>query len=152
MLLRNEGGYNNYDSAGETMHGITKAVALENGYYGPMEDMPISIAKSIYRKRYWATWMECASMPLSFELFDAAVNCGPTRAAKLLQKALGVKVDGIVGPKTMAAASADSTAELWVKFAATVMEFRVGLDGWNDYSRGWTNRAVSNLRRGAEML
>lgn len=154
LLLENEGRYSNdkHDAGGETMWGITVAVARSCGYPGEMADMPITTAKSIYRKIYWQAWMNNAEMPLAFELFDCAVNCGPTTAAKLLQRTLGVKQDGIVGPKTMAAASRMSSARLWVLFAATVMDYRASLKSWEHFSRGWTARAVNNLRRGAAMV
>ena len=91
-------------------------------------------------------------MPLAFELFDCAVNCGPTKAAQLLQKALGVTQDGSVGPKTMAAASSMSSIKLWILFAGAVMEYRAKLPDAKYYAQGWTNRSVSNLRRGASLM
>lgn len=52
-LLGNEGSYSNdpHDPGGETMWGITIAVARENGYVGAMKDMDQSIAKTIYADR-----------------------------------------------------------------------------------------------------
>lgn len=153
QLLGNEGKYSNNhaDPGGETMWGVTKAVARMSGYDGEMREMPIDVAKSIYRHYYWADWMDNAAMPLCFELFDAAVNCGPVTAAKLFQRALGVKEDCIIGPKTLAAASALSTSRLWVQFAATVLEYRASLPQ-KDFGKGWVNRSVANLRKGATML
>jgi len=154
LIGQNEGKYVNdpNDPGGETMWGITKAVALENGYSASMEYMPLSVAYAIYKRLYWASWMENASMPLAFELFDCSVNCGKVTAAKLFQRSLGVREDGIIGPKTMAAATAASTCELWVKYAATVLEYKSSLTGWKHYAKGWVNRAIGNLRRGVEML
>jgi len=154
LISQNEGKYANdqNDPGGETMWGVTKEVARENGYDGPMQEMPLSVAYSIYKRLYWASWMENASMPLAFELFDCAVNCGKVTAAKLFQRSLGVREDGIIGPKTMAAATAASTCELWVKYAATVLEYKSSLTGWKYYAKGWVNRAIGNLRRGVEML
>jgi lysozyme family protein len=50
-----EGRYSNNptDSGGATMYGITEAVARAYGYTGRMQDMPLGIAKEIYRQRYW---------------------------------------------------------------------------------------------------
>jgi lysozyme family protein len=41
--------------------------------------------------------------PVSYMVFDAAVNSGPSRADKWLQAALGVEQDGILGKKTLTA-------------------------------------------------
>lgn len=153
QLLGNEGKYSNHpaDPGGETMWGITKGVARMAGYHGEMRELPLATAKEIYRRHYWADWMANAEMPLCFELFDASVNCGQSTAAKLFQRALGVKEDCIVGPRTMAAASAISTARMWVQFAATVLEYRASLPQ-RDFGKGWVNRSVCNLRKGAAML
>ena len=45
-----------------------------------------------------------------------------------------------------------TTFELWVKYAATVLEYKSSLTGWKYYAKGWVNRAIGNLRRGVEML
>lgn len=153
QLLGNEGKYSNHpaDPGGETMWGITKVVARMAGYQGEMRDLPLATAKDIYRRYYWADWMANAEMPLCFELFDAAVNCGTSTAAKLFQRSLGLTADCIIGPKTMAAASALSTTRLWVQFVATVLEYRASLPQ-RDFGRGWVNRSVANLRKGASLL
>lgn len=153
-MMANEGRYSNdpSDPGGETMWGITQAVARQCGYTGEMRQMPIEVARRIYHALYWQEWMCNAEMPLCFELFDASVNLGPSTAAKLLQRALGVQVDGIVGPETMAAASAMSTVRLWAIYAATVLEYRATLPTWSRFGRGWSNRIAANLRRGAALL
>ena len=48
-------GYVNHpdDPGGETHYGITRKVALENGYAGPMRDIPYTRVLQIYRSRYW---------------------------------------------------------------------------------------------------
>lgn len=115
-----EGGYSNHpsDRGGETMCGITVVVARDFGYTGNMRDMPISIAKDIYRKRYWnkANLDEVAKMSdeLAQKLFDIAVNTGVARAGIFLQTTLNafnkqetlytdVVEDGDIGRKSIAA-------------------------------------------------
>lgn len=115
-----EGRYSNnpHDSGGETMWGITAATARSFGYAGPMASMPQSVAKIIYRARYWDKLnLERVSdrMPrLAQELFDSGVNCGTDNAGTWLQRALNglnlrqahypdVVVDGDVGPQTLSA-------------------------------------------------
>jgi lysozyme family protein len=41
--------------------------------------------------------------PLDLCVFDAAVQHGPSRAAKWLQRVVGAKQDGKIGPKTLTA-------------------------------------------------
>lgn len=113
-----EGAYSNdpNDSGGETMYGITIQVARAYGYKDAMKDMPLSVAKVIYRKRYWEVLKLddiCKySQELAHELFDTGVNCGVGLAATLLQRALNVlnrqqkdyadiAVDGSLGPVSL---------------------------------------------------
>ena len=53
-IIRVEGGYSNdkNDAGGETMYGITVAVARANGYAGNMKDMPRKVAYDIYYNQY----------------------------------------------------------------------------------------------------
>ena len=64
LLIGNEGGYvnNPKDPGGETNWGITKAVAVANGYAGDMRTMPKETAKSIYKKMYWDK-LQCDQLP-----------------------------------------------------------------------------------------
>lgn len=59
---------------------------------------------AIYLSQYWAP-AYCDKMPEHLGLihFDAAVNHGVKRANKLLQRAIGVSDDGVIGKKTLAA-------------------------------------------------
>lgn len=117
-----EGRYSNNpnDSGGETMYGITIAVAHANGYTGEMRDMPLSVARAIYKSMYWDLLhlddICLISGPVADELFDTAVNCGVGNAAKFFQRSLSslnrqgkdypdVKIDGAVGPMSVQAFS-----------------------------------------------
>ncbi len=120
ILGPKEGRYSNNpnDSGGETMWGVTAAVARRHGYTGEMRDMPRSVAKAICRADYW-DWLRLDEVALlspkiAGELFDSAINCGTSRAGKWLQTALNafnlrgsyyadIAVDGSVGPGTIAA-------------------------------------------------
>lgn len=93
-VIGREGRYSNNpaDKGGETMWGITAAVARANGYAGPMRDMPRETAKDIYFKRYVQGPGFAAIMtlnePIAEELVDTGVNMGPAVAALMLQKSL----------------------------------------------------------------
>ena len=120
QVIRAEGGYSNdpSDRGGETMYGITKAVARENGYTGPMADLSFNVAFALYEKRYWQPLKldHIASYhdDLAVQLFDFGVHSGITKAGKTLQQVLNVlnqqqtlysdlTADGIVGSKTLEA-------------------------------------------------
>lgn len=65
-------------------------------------------AAAFDRRRYLDLWhaVGCHLMDpgLALIVFDAAVNCGESQAARWLQSALGVtSVDGVIGPVTRAA-------------------------------------------------
>ena len=119
-IIKAEGGYSNNpnDSGGETMYGITKAVAVANGYSGAMKDLPISLAENIYYTQYVSKPKFDLLLPLSesiaAEVIDTGVNMGPSVAGKFLQRCLNafnnqgkayadITVDGKVGTGTASA-------------------------------------------------
>ncbi|MED5545713.1 MAG: glycosyl hydrolase 108 family protein [Pseudomonadota bacterium] len=115
-----EGRYSNHksDPGGETMWGITKVVARENGYTGAMKSMPRETAVSIYYTEYaqkpgFAAVAEI-SRAIGAELFDSGVNVGVARPALWFQEWLNalnlrgrlygdIKEDGKIGPATLGA-------------------------------------------------
>lgn len=122
-LVGREGGYSNHpnDPGGETMWGITRAVALAFGYGGEMRLLPQSKAREIYRELYWTQpkfdQVASISVPIAEELLDTGVNMGTGVAARYLQRALNVLnkqandfpdivVDGLLGRMSFAALQA----------------------------------------------
>jgi lysozyme family protein len=69
-------------------------------------------------------------------VFDFAVNSGVSRASKYLQSMVGVTQDGVIGPKTIAAAK----AYLGVRLTDMRLGFLKGLPTWVTFGRGWANR------------
>lgn len=119
-IINAEGGYSNdrNDAGGETMYGITKAVAVKNGYAGPMKALPRSLAEKIYYGQYITAPGFSRIIPLSesiaAEVIDTGVNMGPTVAAKFLQRCLNafnnqgkayadITADGKIGPASESA-------------------------------------------------
>lgn len=117
-IIRVEGGYVNdpSDSGGETNFGITIETARAHGYTGLMIDLPREIAFDIYVAQYWDAVrgedLVALSEPIAAEIVDTAVNIGPNRAGKFLQRSLNafnnqqrayndVTVDGNIGPATI---------------------------------------------------
>lgn len=142
-LLGHEGGYVDHpdDPGGKTRYGITEAVAREVGYKGDMRELPLDLAKRIYRAKYWDE-VQADYLPagIRYAMFDAAVNSGPGQAVRWLQRAVGVADDGILGPKTMAAAGALSADAVRMKLLAQRLRFMSGLPTWPSFGRGWARR------------
>ena len=118
ITVGNEGNYSNNpnDSGGETKYGITEKVARENGYYGPMIDMPLSFAHKVYKSEYWDKLnldsISNISTNVANEMFDTGVNMGIVEAGKILQRCLNVlnnmgsiypdiTLDGVIGQQTI---------------------------------------------------
>jgi lysozyme family protein len=147
LLLVHEGGFVDHpdDPGGATKYGITERTARRHGYKGHMRDLPWSLACEIYRLDYWAP-IKADQLPdhLRFHVFDAAVNSGPGQAIKWLQQAAGFSTqqqDGIIGPRTLSAASMISPA----KYSAIRLRFMTGLSTWATFGKGWARRIADNL-------
>ena len=89
---------------GATNFGITIADyrrhVKPNATAADVRAMPVDEAKAIYHARYWMA-LRCDEFPpgLDYALFDYGVNSGTSRAAKVLQRILGLPVDGRVTEK-----------------------------------------------------
>lgn len=146
-LLGHEGGYSDHadDPGGKTRYGVTEAVARAEGYQGPMRELPLELAREIYRRRYWIP-VRAEQLPDSvrFDLFDAAVNSGPGQAVKWLQRAAGTDPDGIVGPITIAAVEVDPEG-VRRRFNGLRLRFYADLPTWPTFGRGWARRVAANL-------
>ncbi len=142
-MLRHEGDYSDHpaDPGGKTRYGITEAVAREVGYRGDMRELPLDLAKRIYKGRYWEA-VRADELPaeVRYAVFDAAVNSGPRQAIRWLQRAAGAKDDGIIGPKTLAAVRATDPEQLVRRMLAQRLRFMTGLPNWAAFGRGWARR------------
>lgn len=145
LLLEHEGGYSDHprDKGGKTRYGITEKVARDHGYEGDMKDFPWSTAEFIYRVDYWDK-IRADQLPaeLRFHVFDCAVNSGPARAIRILQKCAGVESDGIIGKVTIAAAQNVTPKQ----YTEARREFMRGLKDYDVFGKGWENRLNKNLR------
>lgn len=102
-LLPGEGGYvnNKHDSGGETNLGLTRRKYVEwkekNEEPGEtdMKVIPASHLYAIYYNDYWKpVRADELDYTLALYMFDWAINSGPSRPIKHLQKILGRKVTG----------------------------------------------------------
>ena len=143
-LIGHEGGYvdNPRDPGGETKFGISK-----RSY--PREDirnLTLARAQQIYRADFWDA-VRADEMPdaVRFDLFDAAVNSGVGQATKWLQRAAGVVEDGVIGPKTLAAARSTDPQKLAKRFNGHRLRFMTDLNTWGSFGKGWARRIAANL-------
>jgi lysozyme family protein len=142
-LLNHEGGYSDHaaDPGGKTRYGVTEAVAREVGYRGDMRELPLDLAKQIYKNSYWdAVKADQLPSAVRYLVFDAAVNSGVGQAARWLQRAVKVKDDGVIGPMTLLAANQSNPEALARRVLAQRLRFMSGLANWPAFSRGWARR------------
>ena len=148
ITLHHEGGYVNDpdDLGGETNFGIAKRFYPDVDIKNLTKDE----ASYIYRRDYWDK-NKVDEMPeqLRHIYFDMCVNQGKGTAVKVLQRACnskkaGLKVDGGLGPKTIAAIS-ESNVELdrvrayRVKYYADLVTRKPDLE---KFYFGWYKRAL----------
>lgn len=143
-VLRHEGGYvnNPKDPGGETNFGISKrAYPTLN-----IRDLTREDAKFIYFSDYWQK-MRCDKLPfgIALVLFDFGVNAGTGRAVKALQRAVGVKTDGVIGDKTLAAIEGLNTAYVVERLCVERVLYYTGLDTFKTFGRGWIIRSIETM-------
>lgn len=154
-IFRSEGGWSDHadDPGGATNLGIT--IGTLSDYRGrkvtkdEVRALTRAEAMEIYRKNYWLP-SSCDHLPagVDFCVMDAAVNSGPGRAAKWLQRAVGAKADGKIGAKTLAAVETVPSATTIERMCDDRLAFLKGLAHWRSFGRGWSNR-VSSVRAAA---
>lgn len=151
-LIGHEGGYVNdpRDPGGETNWGITKRTAQANGYQGSMRAMTREQAYKIYYSAFWLRY-QCDKMPdaVAFQFFDAAVNHGLGNASRMLQRAVNVADDGIIGNMTIAAIKKMAISDVIMRFNAERLEFYCKLSTFATFGKGWVRRVAGNLKYGA---
>ena len=143
-VIGHEGGYVNdpRDPGGETKFGISKRAYP----YADIKNLTLNDAKAIYRKDYWnRCHIDDLPDSVRFDMFDTAVNSGVATAIKMMQRAVGVKPDGVWGPNTTAAVQRVSEYDLDKKFSGYRLMYLTDLPVWPSFSKGWVRRVASNL-------
>ena len=160
MVLKHEGGFVDHpdDPGGATNKGITHKTYSD--FLGrPLEDVdelkniPEEHVQLIYKQGYWDK-VKGDNLPsgVDFAIFDWAVNSGPGRAAKALQKAVGATADGAIGPKTLAAVEAADAAEIIKAVADDREAFYKSLRTFNTFGKGWLKRNKETRDFALEMV
>ena len=124
VTMGHEGGYANNpdDRGGETYKGVARKFHPQWRGWAAVDIIkakkPLSLnaaldadkdlqkeIRTFYKKNFWDVNRtgDIQDQQIANQLFDFAVNSGAGMAARILQKAAGVEVDGQVGPITIAA-------------------------------------------------
>jgi lysozyme family protein len=157
-LLVHEGGFSNHpdDPGGMTNLGVTKAV-WEEWRGRPVSEKEMraltpEIVAPMYKRRYWDK-IAGDHLPAGLDLavFDFAVNSGPGRAAKVLQRVLGVSPDGDIGPQTLMAVGAMPLRKLLNDYNAARMSFLMSLPTWDTFGKGWGRRVAEVTSQASTM-
>ena len=151
ILLKQEGGYvnNRHDPGGMTNLGVTKRV-WEAWTHRPaseadMRALTPAMVAPLYRVQYWQAICGDSLHPaLALCVFDFAVNSGPSRAARYLQRLVGAGQDGHIGPATLAALdkwlTTNSVAKAIKGYQTERRIFYRQLDGFPIFGKGWLRR------------
>ncbi len=140
VILGEEGGIANHrkDPGGLTNYGISQRS------YPTLNIAALTLddAKAIYRRDYWNP-IRGDELPSGLDLLmlDSAINQGVVTAINLLQQALHIADDGLLGPQTLAAANS-AMPNLLDDFAAErALRYEFNRNE-ETFGRGWYRRLL----------
>ncbi len=140
LILGEEGGIENHrkDPGGLTNYGISQRS------YPTLNIAALTLddAKAIYRRDYWNP-IRGDELPSGLDLLmlDSAINQGVVTAINLLQQALHITDDGLLGPQTLAAANS-AMPNLLDDFAAErALRYEFNRNE-ETFGRGWYRRLL----------
>ena len=153
-VIRKEGGAkvtnDPTDKGGRTQFGISEKANPQAWLDGKVTEKE---AREIYLQMYviFPKWHLIPSSHVIVQklLIDWSVISGPQLATQKLQEVLGVKVDGVFGPESLAALVATDAKELNNKLVAERIRMVGRIVGKNPaqgkFLLGWLNRALEFL-------
>ena len=150
LVFLHEGGYidDPDDPGGATRFGISRRSHPDID----IANLTRRRASEIYRQQYWIR-CRCDDLPspLATLVFDAAVNQGPEAAIRMLQRAVGAVVDGVIGPDTLVRARRLGRDRNTVLNLAAERGYRYGRTrNFDRYGRGWMRRLMAVLAQALE--
>lgn len=157
-VLKHEGGWSSHpkDPGGDTMKGVTQGVYDEWRKAQGLRQQTVRLIadaelQAIYRNGYWDK-VRGDDLPSGVDLavFDFAVNSGVGRAARYLQRLVGVVDDGVIGAKTLQAI-AGYRGDLATDLCDRRLGFLQSLGTWPTFGKGWARRVESIKRVAGEM-
>jgi lysozyme family protein len=135
------------DRGGPTKYGISQRAYANVDIRNLSEDQ----AKAIYKRDYWdkVSGDALKSQAVAENIFDTAVNMGPTTATKLVQMTVDIDIDGKFGPGTLMAVNGVDDQEFLAGFTlAKVARYAAICKKDPTQSRfllGWINRALGSV-------
>lgn len=125
---------------GETNFGLSKT----NHPTLKLKGLTAEGAVAVYKSEYWDK-SSCDELPpmTAVVMFDCAIDQGVVIAARLLQSALGVKVDGDIGPKTLKAAAKMDDGELSEALLAWRLHRYAHSPQSINHMRDWSRRVMA---------
>ncbi len=158
-VIGHEGKYQReYKDRGNWTSGIVGRGELKGTKFGisamsypelDIEHLSLDQARAIYYQDFWLKIGGRQRHAVMYQLFDAAINHGTSRAVQFLQRAVGSNDDGHYGPKTQAALLEADPNDVLLCFLAERLDFMNNLSAWATFSRGWSQRIAENLRYAA---
>lgn len=152
-LIQLEGGYTNHpdDQGGPTNQGVTlntyKSYCGQEKTIKDLRNMSYGIWCDIMKDMYWDKCLadDIDNQSVAEILVDWCVNSGLVGLRKV-QEIVGVKPDGIAGPKTLAAINGADAKELFDRIMAARRQFFVNIVKRNPnqkvFINGWMNRLL----------
>lgn len=137
------------DKGGYTMVGVIldtyKSYCRKKGYPVPtpqrLHDIPFNQWKEIFKGMFWDKMQ--ADRIVSQGIANMCVDwlwISGTGRVKNIQRILGVKQDGIVGDKTIAAINSANPVTLFANLYTARVKYYKGCSGWWKYNKGWMRR------------
>ena len=139
------------DGQGITRFGIGQKSHPELGiaFFTTMgTGMALAVAQAAYRSVYWNRFQgdAIADDGVASCLLSFGINDGEAREVMMLQEVLGIPVDGVVGPQTLAKANATPPIPLAAALRGAQANFYRGLVAKNPTDQrfidGWLARAA----------
>lgn len=162
LILEQEGGFQAKKSdRGNWTSGVVGKGELKGTKFGisamtyPNEDIRALTkerAVELYHRDFWLKIRgDELPFPIAAVTFDAAVNSGPVRAIKWLQRALGVTVDGVIGPVTMGAAQSVADPKgIAARACRERLLFLAHARGFASWGPSWVQRTLDAFRLAVE--
>jgi len=158
LVLKHEGGFVNHpkDPGGATNKGITLAnyrrYVKQDGSIEDLKAIKPDEVERVYKLFYWdAVKADLLPVGVDYAVFDFAVNSGPGRAVKFLQRLAGVTQDGAIGSGTIAAVAAMSPELVINRLCDDRLAFMQGLSTWSTFGKGWGSRVLGVRQHALEM-
>lgn len=158
-FLRHEGGYVDHprDPGGATNKGVTLAnfrrYVKRGGTKADLRKLTDKQAGIVFKKFYWDK-VRGDDLPagVDYAVADFGINSGPSRAIKFLQRVVGVKPDGKIGPITLTAVDAMDPSLIVRRLCDARLAWLKRLRHWDAFGRGWERRVRDVKQDGLKMV